>query len=235
MCGLVTINSKDIDFVVPLLDKLIIENSIRGNHATGIAWSDGDKIDSLIMPISGDDFVKTDEWKDVKNRLQLLSNINLLIHSRYSTSDLEFNQPIIKNGLAIALNGVITQHDFEHWKTIYPGMEFATKNDSEILLNCILTNQNIKDLPKDHSYSMSIAGAVLHKSSTLIFRNGRRPLYSYQKDNTLISTSTMQIAIRAGLDASLMTKYDINKMYIVEDGQLSSTDQMITDNEEWQS
>lgn len=234
MCGLVTVNSKDTDFVIPLLDKLIIENSIRGIHATGVAWIDNGKINNLVMPISGDDFVKTDEWINVKSNLQRLENINLLIHSRYSTSDVEFNQPIIKDGLAIALNGVITQHDFKHWKTIYPNMEFTTRNDAEILLNCILNSQKIKDLPKDHNYSMSIAGAVLHKNSTLIFRNGRRPLYFYRNGNTLISTSTKQIATRSGMDANLITKYDINKIYIIENGELTNSDHMITDNEDWQ-
>ena len=53
-------------------------------------------------------------------------------HCRYSTSDLQYNQPIYNDDYSIAHNGVVSQEMPERWKELY-GYDCKTKNDSELI------------------------------------------------------------------------------------------------------
>jgi asparagine synthetase B (glutamine-hydrolysing) len=110
-------------------------------------------------------------------------------HCRYSTSDLEFNQPMYHNEKSIVHNGVITQELPENWKELY-GYDCMTKNDSELVLHS-------SDPLREFSH-MSMGVVELYKERKLRFyRNGKRPLYLTNVPSGSIITSTANIAERA--------------------------------------
>ena len=124
------------------LKRVFLESKIRGLHATGISflprWTDD--IVTLKEPIPADAFIEkhmhNDNFKDFINKD---GNLYLIGHCRYSTSDLEYNQPISNKKASVAHNGVITQELPEKWKELY-GYDCSTKNDSELLLHTIEEN-----------------------------------------------------------------------------------------------
>jgi glutamine phosphoribosylpyrophosphate amidotransferase len=116
-------------------------------------------------------------------------------HCRYSTSDLEFNQPIASQEISVAHNGVITQELPENWKELY-GHDCETKNDTELILKTLESGQS----PLDVWHNSSLAVCELYSDKKLRFyRNGKRPIYFTSIDNGCIITSTEDIAIRAGI------------------------------------
>jgi asparagine synthetase B (glutamine-hydrolysing) len=116
-------------------------------------------------------------------------NLYLIGHCRYSTSDLEFNQPMFCQGKSIVHNGVITQELPENWKELY-GYDCITKNDSELVLH---SNDPLREFSH-----MSMGVVELYKQKKIRFyRNGKRPLYLTSIPSGCIITSTADIAIRA--------------------------------------
>jgi asparagine synthetase B (glutamine-hydrolysing) len=138
-------------------------------------------------------------------------------HCRYSTSDLEFNQPIANENLSVVHNGVITQELPEKWKELY-GYDCETKNDTELILHtaedCISPLIRWKD--------SSLAVIELHVDKVIRFyRNGKRPLYFTSISNGCIITSTADVPKRAEVPG-----FPINTLmnhYITFDDQLAMT------------
>ena len=168
------------------------ESKIRGMHATGMSflteWSD--KIETIIEPIPADQFVEKNLHDDnLKDMVSDDGNLYLIGHCRYSTSDLEYNQPMCGDEKSIVHNGVITQELPENWKELY-GYDCMTKNDSELVLH-----SNDPLLEFSH---MSMGVVELHLDKKIRFyRNGKRPLYLSSIPNGCIITSTADIATRA--------------------------------------
>jgi glutamine phosphoribosylpyrophosphate amidotransferase len=181
-----------------LLRNVFVESKIRGMHATGISflprWSTG--IETIKEPIPADQFVAKHLHDDnLRDMVAEDGNLYLIGHCRYSTSDLEFNQPMFSNGKSIVHNGVITQELPENWKELY-GYDCITKNDSELVLHS-------KDPLREFSH-MSMGVVELHKDRKLRFyRNGKRPLYLTNVPNGSIITSTADIAKRAGVGEAI--------------------------------
>jgi glutamine phosphoribosylpyrophosphate amidotransferase len=181
-----------------LLRNVFVESKIRGMHATGISflprWSTG--IETIKEPIPADQFVAKHLHDDnLRDMVAEDGNLYLIGHCRYSTSDLEFNQPMFYNEKSIVHNGVITQELPENWKELY-GYECITKNDSELVLHS-------KDPLREFSH-MSMGVVELHKDRKLRFyRNGKRPLYLTNVPNGSIITSTADIAKRAGVGEAI--------------------------------
>lgn len=180
------------------LKKVFLESRIRGLHATGISflprWTD--KIVTIKEPIPADEFIQKhlhrDNFKDFINED---GNLYLIGHCRYSTSDLEYNQPIANDKTSVVHNGVITQELPENWEKLY-GYKCETKNDTELLLHTIEDGFS----PLSAWKNASISACVLSTDKTLqFFRNGKRPLYLTTLKNGAIITSTEDIAVRAGL------------------------------------
>ena len=119
-----------------------------------------------------------------------VDNILYLIgHCRYSTSDLEYNQPLSNEKKSIVHNGVITQELPENWNTLYPYV-FETKNDSELVLH--------SEDPLREFADASMAVCELYEDGRLRFyRNGKRPLYLTNLSNGSIITSTADVPKRA--------------------------------------
>lgn len=195
MCAVVGVilqNPSKQDF--DLIRKVFIESKIRGMHATGISflphWSK--EIQTIKEPTSADKFVGIHLHND--NLADMVAddgNLYLIGHCRYSTSDLEFNQPMYHNEKSIVHNGVITQELPDNWKELY-GYDCITKNDSELVLH---SNDPLREF--NH---MSMGVVELHIDKRIRFyRNGKRPLYLTQMPNGCIITSTADIARRAGI------------------------------------
>ncbi len=180
------------------LRNVFVESKIRGMHATGISflprWSTG--IETIKEPIPADQFVAKHLHDDnLRDMVAEDGNLYLIGHCRYSTSDLEFNQPMFYNDKSIVHNGVITQELPENWKELY-GYDCITKNDSELVLHS-------KDPLREFS-NMSMGVVELHKDRKLRFyRNGKRPLYLTNVPNGCIITSTADIAQRAGIGQAI--------------------------------
>lgn len=188
MCGLVGIvNKENGKFPVDLLRSLMIEAQIRGQHATGIAYSDGMGLLKVhIEPNPAGQFEVPDGLYDATMAI---------VHTRYSTSDLQYNQPNFDCGIALIHNGVVTQSEPDTWKDEF-GVNCGTKNDSEILLRKMIGGVHPLTLENTSQACIAI-DASLRKFS--FWRNEQRPLYYVNNDDFLVVASTKDILKRAGL------------------------------------
>ena len=187
------------------LRRVFHESKIRGMHATGLSYVKANSIVTQKLPVSADKFPF-----DFESYLNEDGNLYLIGHCRYSTSDLEYNQPMADDTKAIVHNGVISQESPEKWKDLY-GYDCMTKNDSELVLHS-------KDPLREYSnMSMGVCELSLDKK-VRFYRNGKRPIYFTLFDNGCIITSTKDIAKRAGLDMPVEVPMN---MYMTVDGYLS--------------
>lgn len=190
MCGVLGLYCKT--GINQKLFKILLQQSmIRGKHATGIAWNDKSKLKYEIFADSAD-----------KYNLPKIKTDMLIAHCRYSTSDLEYNQPIIDDNLAVVHNGVITQSDPKSWNKTY-SMKFKTKNDSEIILRH--WQRNIHPLSIEGSMSVIVLD-LKEKPVMHFFRNEQRPLYWAEYDKHYIISSTKDILFRSGIKNINKTK-----------------------------
>ena len=194
MCGVIGIFSqKNID--QEIIQTLLLQSMIRGKHATGLSWIDWENNKSIIkhkiVKHSADKF----DLPEIKTK-------HLIAHCRYSTSDLQYNQPIIYDDVAIVHNGVVTQTDAKKWQSIY-NMRFDTKCDSEILLKHYI--KNIHPLNLDGSMSCILLD---NKDTPTIrfFRNEQRPLYYANYKNTYYIASTKDILARSNIKNIIKTQ-----------------------------
>ena len=179
-----------------MLADVFRESSIRGLHATGMSWVKSDRIHTMISATPAGKFI---EAFDLKNTLNEDGNLYLIGHCRYSTSDLNYNQPLWDESLAIVHNGVVSQEMPENWERLY-GYKCQTKNDSELILHTL----KAKKSPLVEFADASMAVVELYKEKKLRFyRNGKRPIYFTSLPNGSIITSTKDIAQRAGLSTSI--------------------------------
>lgn len=216
--GAVILKPTENDF--NMIRRVFDESKIRGMHATGMSvlpwWSDS--IQTFIEPVSADKFTALDNLEDcISND----GNLYLIAHCRYSTSDLQYNQPLYKDNKSIVHNGVITQELPENWKELY-GYDCITKNDSELVLHS-------PDPLKEFAH-MSMGVCELYSEKKMrVYRNGKRPLYLTSVENGCIVTSTADIPKRAGIDSIpveiLMNTYvtfDSDLTMIVESANINN-------------
>ena len=169
-----------------MIRRVFHESRIRGMHATGMSVLYNNKIMTFKEPVPADEFRHLDDLEEMVN----VDNILYLIgHCRYSTSDLEYNQPLSNEKKSIVHNGVITQELPENWDVLYPYV-FETKNDSELVLH---SDDPLREFP-----DASMAVCELYDDGRLRFyRNGKRPLYLTNLSNGSIITSTADVPKRA--------------------------------------
>ena len=179
-----------------MLADVFRESGIRGLHATGVSWVRDGEIKTVIDSKPATLFL---ESLDLKNCVNEDGNLYLIGHCRYSTSDLEFNQPLWNENISIVHNGVITQEMPENWERLY-GYKCKTRNDSELILHTL----EAKKSPLLEFQNASMAVVELYKEKKLRFyRNGKRPIYFTSLPNGGIITSTKDIAVRADLKDSV--------------------------------
>lgn len=188
MCAVIGISIHDVsESDIELIKRIFLESRIRGKHATGVSYVKGDAIVTFSLPVPADEFIEQFDFREAIDD----GMINLIGHCRYSTSDLEYNQPITDGEKAIVHNGVISQELPENWESLY-GIKCETKNDTELLLR---TQGN----PFAAWPNASISAIVLYPNELKVYRNGKRPLYETIVENGFILTSTKDIARRAGV------------------------------------
>lgn len=188
MCAVIGISIHDVsESDIELIKRIFLESRIRGKHATGVSYVKGDAIVTFSLPVPADEFIEQFDFREAIDD----GMINLIGHCRYSTSDLEYNQPIADANKAIVHNGVISQELPENWEALY-GIKCETKNDTELLLR---TEGN----PFAAWPNASISAIVLSNNGMRVYRNGKRPLYETIVENGFILTSTKDIARRAGV------------------------------------
>ena len=207
MCAVVgTIVQNPSSDQLEMIKRVILESKIRGMHATGISYVKNNSIITQRLPVSADKFPF-----DFESYLNEDGNLYMIAHCRYSTSDLEYNQPLFRDDKSIVHNGVITQELPENWKELY-GYDCMTKNDSELVLH--------SDDPLQEFPHMSMGVCELRVDKTLrSYRNGKRPLYLTTFDNGCIITSTKDIPYRAGVDG-FTTEFLMNT-YVTFDEHLA--------------
>lgn len=207
MCGIVGMVSVENDKeCFSFFKELLKESQIRGKHATGISFYKGNKLITIKSKEPAEKFIKG---------LNFVSYSNFYLgHTRYSTSDLRFNQPINENNISLAHNGVLTQSDPKDW---FKEFNYTTKteNDSELLLKFI-EKENIKDVFKKFTKS-SISAGIIKDKTLFQFRNTKRPLWlikfkSHNKIRCLIFCSTLDIFDRAFDKIKFPMEYFLNKI-----------------------
>lgn len=170
-----------------MIKRVFHQSKIRGMHATGLAYVKNGDVHIDKRPVPADEFPFN--FKDYVNED---GNLYMIGHCRYSTSDLEYNQPLGNSTHAVVHNGVITQELPEKWEELY-GHKTLTKNDSELILYS-------KDPLIEFSH-MSMAVCEIDVMKLLhVYRNGKRPLYLTTLDDGCIITSTADVARRANLN-----------------------------------
>jgi len=197
MCAIVGITIKGITSEQEIhVDRLIREARIRGKHATGVSYIQKGVLKSIKEPIPADEFMNKytlDHFMDIDGWKR---DLTMILHCRYSTSDLQYNQPFYNNSLSVIHNGVISQELPENWESLY-GYKCETKNDSELLFHTV----NAGKSPLKVWHESSIAAIELYPNRNIRFyRNGRRPLHLTAVHNGYIITSTKDIVERAKFD-----------------------------------
>ena len=202
MCGIVAVDISDISSdQIEEVKRLLIETEIRGKHASGISWFSDGKVHTVkaSMPIS--DLLQEFDIErcvgDTNGRLAMIA------HIRYSTSDLDFNQPIGDEKFSIVHNGVITQKDPTLWHNEFRLGAPKGRNDSELVHMALV--QGVHPLVRFDASSMAVA-TLSYKGHVRAFRNGKRPMWITNLYNGNIVTSTRDIVERAGVDYSAQIK-----------------------------
>lgn len=194
MCGVIGFKSSNIQSS-KVLKNLILESKIRGKHATGISYITGDVITTIRSPVDSHQFIEA-HWGGILSDFKNHGSINAIAHTRYSTSDLEYNQPIFNEHTSIVMNGVITQSSPDKWEEEF-GVKCAGKNDTEIALRYLEQYKSPLELIETHKGS-SMSVCQLHQSGDLFFyRNGTRPQYYYEDKDLVFVASTKDIIKRA--------------------------------------
>lgn len=204
MCGVVGVKLSNVsqdDLVT--VKNVLLQTEIRGKHASGIAWFDGNDLHRVSKPLPISELLNT---FDLRECLFGDNNLTLIAHIRYSTSDILYNQPLgNSNDAFIVHNGVVTQSEPEEWKDHY-GYECETRNDSELLYHVMRDGIDIEEKFPLASYSL----LSLSKGGVLTnYRNGLRPQWQAKLPNGKIIASTFDILFRAGIDPDLILKVPV--------------------------
>jgi|694.fasta_scaffold06519_13 glutamine phosphoribosylpyrophosphate amidotransferase len=196
-----------------LIKNLFLQSQIRGRHATGISYIDNDIL-TVKEPVPAEEFIQNLRLEEFLGR-----EFSFVGHCRYSTSHLEYNQPIANRDLSIVHNGVVTQEPFDTWNSLFGYDNFDTKNDSELIFKSHASGSHpLKQFPEA---SMAVCG--LNSNGIFFYRNGKRPIHWSRVGDNLIISSTRDIINRcsdsqvfdceAGIEYYL-TDMEINKRTI---------------------
>lgn len=211
MCAVIAAAlKKPIQSDYDCLNALFVQSKIRGLHATGISYvNSNNRLITISDSLPADVFIKKINFADC---IDENGDLFLIGHCRYSTSDLNYNQPLSNGMYSVVHNGVITQESPDRWFELYD-YKADTKNDSELLLSA--------SLPLEKYIDASIAAVRLSVEKTITaYRNGKRPLYIAPVERGVMICSTNDIARRVGLknayNAKFNTYYNISNFCVSE-------------------
>lgn len=186
MCGILGFAGDNTPKNRQLIKSLMLQLSLRGTHATGVAYQTVARVETLEASIPATEFLET---FPVEFMLPpSLKPIRLIGHTRYSTSDLLWNQPIDREGTAIVMNGVISQEPPDCW----PGaglFDYRTGNDAEIALLYALNGQR-------GMMPGSFAICELDDAGLICYRNTDRPLWWGHGEDYTVACSTRDALLR---------------------------------------
>lgn len=188
MCGIIGFVGANHQHNRDLIKALFLQLSLRGTHATGYASTNDLGVLHLVSaPGNAENFVN--------NRLKFLSgdNIKLVGHTRYSTSDLQWNQPLENDSRAIVMNGVISQEHPTYWPKPTDSTEYVTGNDAEVALRYAEAG-----LRGDMAGSWAIC-ELEAEGNLHVYRNGFRPLWWGLGDDFVVASSTADSLLRCGV------------------------------------
>lgn len=157
MCGIFGIIANQESGVTPeqfkqTLYKLYRRSQSRGQDASGIAFLFGKNIKVYKQPIPGSKLVKQADFRNLLDEAinksfkadELMSPLVALGHVRLATNGPEEaninNQPVIKDSIVGAHNGIIVNVD-ELWQK-NPDLKRKYEVDTEVLLSLIRKNMN---------------------------------------------------------------------------------------------
>jgi glutamine phosphoribosylpyrophosphate amidotransferase len=185
MCGIIGVFSdRKYSEIKEIVHTLFNESQIRGKHAIGMSNLNSGMLTTKIEKYSNFNALESIICKN--------KPVSLIGHCRYSTSDIEYNQPIFNDNISIVHNGVITQEFPENWLKDY-GLQCEGKNDSELILRC-LEHEKLHPLLKFRQ--SSIAAITITKEKASFYRNGMRPLWFFESNYGIFVASTRDILFR---------------------------------------
>ena len=194
MCGVIGVSLTDVTpNQVELVRKVMRETQIRGKHASGAVHYNGS---GLVRITVGVPISRLEEELIDWDAVTISGDLKMIAHARYSTSDMEFHQPLGDKNLFMAHNGVITQEPPETWKETY-GYDFSTRNDSEILLKKLSSGCTPNSASVGLHRSSIAVVSIDHNGCVSGWRNSLRPLWRTDFINGFIYTSTRDIMSRA--------------------------------------
>lgn len=190
MCAVIGIYSdKSYTQIRDIIVKLFDESQIRGKHAIGYTYIQNNVLVTRIGKLQSYEGIESEELLE-------LEKVMMIGHCRYSTSDIEYNQPLSNEKISLVHNGVITQKDPEKWEQTY-GFSCKGKNDSELILRFLESNKSLFNHALNYFKDSSIAAIELHNNRAMRFyRNGTRPLWYHQNELGIFISSTQDILRR---------------------------------------
>ncbi len=181
MCAI--IGYQDQDYNKDLVNKLILESSVRGLHAFGFA--------------TGEKVYRTLDLQDLIEKINEIKPKKCIIHCRYSTSGdysvIENNQPLVLENNFFAFNGVISMKTKSEMEKEF-NLLLPTDNDGYILMN------NLENQEFLNKKNISFAGVGIKNNVMYALRNDFRPAWIYSQNKTKIVASTKDIMLRSKLD-----------------------------------
>lgn len=191
MCGIVGFAGLLSEENHGRFSRLFDQSTIRGMHAYGTAYFAED------CDLAAHHTFKAESIS--KSLGQLIGqNCKIIAHARYSTSGNYSshlnNQPLIRGNTALAFNGVVTQKPKYEWARAF-GVECFSENDGEILLAMKESGFGIPEAIE--KLKATFAGIWIENGSLYAFRNLKRPLYRFVKENAVFYASTKDIFARA--------------------------------------
>jgi glutamine phosphoribosylpyrophosphate amidotransferase len=204
MCGIVGVSLTNVtEEDISLVKRIFRETQIRGMHASGVAYHNGSALVREIAPVPISELTDNLDWSDISSS----GDLKMIAHARYSTSDMEFHQPLGDSNLYMAHNGVITQESPETWEKTY-GYNFCTRNDSEILLKFITSGYTSSGV-NTRLNGASISVVTIDSDGVVSgWRNSLRPLWRTDLPSGYILTSTRDIVSRASGNTLTPVKLD---------------------------
>lgn len=221
MCGVIGASFKFVtDEDVKLVERVILESMIRGKHATGVTYLSDGKLTTIKSPVPADVFLRDNPVSYMVDKSNPdCHRLRLIAHTRYSTSDLRYNQPFSNGQVAIVHNGVVSQEDMSEWK-----YKTETANDSELILRSVESGSDpLHDFP-----DASMAVVQLTKEGLLIgYRNDARPLwYTNAVPRGKLFASTRDILVRAGINPSSPQKVVMDNQ-VWYDGKITHVERVM--------
>jgi glutamine phosphoribosylpyrophosphate amidotransferase len=214
MCGILAFYGTNTKANRAFIAKLLLQLSLRGTHATGLAWEDSHGvIRSQVEGLPANDFLAV---HDLGTFFEGCALLRVIGHTRYATCASDDHQPLVRRNTALSMNGVISQGSPDTWP-LAGILDYTTTNDAEVALLHAMGGMR-------GTFPGSFAIAELDLDRLLVYRNGERPLWRAQGEDFHVCSSTRDSLQRCGLKEPIMM-ISPGKVYEVVDGGVIVTNE----------